>query len=79
MNKKSNDQFLILVAYASRAGSTMGVAEAIGTSLSEHNFNVDIQSMNKVDDITPYNAIIAGSAIQDRQWLPDSKSLPQEH
>jgi menaquinone-dependent protoporphyrinogen oxidase len=72
MNNKTYEQFTILVTYASRSGSTMGVAEAIGHTLSEKNFKVDILSMNKVDDITQYDVIIAGSAIQNRQWLPEA-------
>jgi menaquinone-dependent protoporphyrinogen IX oxidase len=38
----------ILVAYASRAGSTAGVAEAIGTALAESGAQVDVRLMKGV-------------------------------
>jgi menaquinone-dependent protoporphyrinogen oxidase len=75
MDSNSNSQFKIMVAYATRTGSTMGVAEAIGFSLSDHGFLVEIEPMDKVTDLTPYDAIICGSAIQDRQWLPEAMAF----
>jgi menaquinone-dependent protoporphyrinogen oxidase len=62
----------ILVTYASRTGSTAGVAEAIGKTLAEHGAEVDVRAMQDVSDPRPYKAVIAGSAIQDRQWLPEA-------
>jgi menaquinone-dependent protoporphyrinogen IX oxidase len=38
----------IFVAYASRAGSTAGVAEAIGTALAESGAQVDVRLMKGV-------------------------------
>jgi menaquinone-dependent protoporphyrinogen IX oxidase len=38
----------ILVCYASRAGSTGGVAEAIGKTLSESGASVDVRLMKDV-------------------------------
>jgi menaquinone-dependent protoporphyrinogen oxidase len=62
----------ILVAYASRAGSTAGVAEAIGKTLAEHGAEVEVRAMQDIHDLTPYTAVVAGSAIQNRQWLPEA-------
>jgi menaquinone-dependent protoporphyrinogen oxidase len=62
----------ILVTYASRTGSTVGVAEAIGKTLAEYGAEVDVRAMQDVSDLTPYKAVIAGSAIQNRQWLPEA-------
>ena len=69
----------ILVTYASRTGSTIGVAEAIGKTLSESGAQVDILPMQEVKDLSPYNAVVAGSAIQDRQWLPEAIQFVQIH
>ena len=69
----------ILVAYASRTGSTAGVAEAIGKTLMEKGAQVDIQPMQSVNDLTPYRGVVAGSAIQNRQWLPEAVSFVQMH
>ena len=62
----------ILVTYASRAGSTAGVAEAIGKFLTERGEQVDIRPMKDMEDLSPYRAVIAGSAIQNKQWLPEA-------
>jgi len=69
----------ILVTYASRTGSTIGVAEAIGKTLSESGAQVDILPMQEVKDLSPYSAVVAGSAIQDRQWLPEAVQFVQTH
>ena len=41
----------ILVTYASRTGSTIGVAQAIGAVLTEHGAQVDVLSMPDVKDL----------------------------
>jgi menaquinone-dependent protoporphyrinogen oxidase len=69
----------ILVTYASRAGSTAGVAEAFGKSLAEGGAQVDVRPMNEVEDLSPYQAVVAGSAIQAKQWLPEAMQFMQTH
>jgi menaquinone-dependent protoporphyrinogen oxidase len=62
----------ILVTYATCTGSTVGVAEAIGKTLSEGGLTVDVLPMREVKDLTQYRAVVAGSAIQGKQWLPEA-------
>lgn len=69
----------ILVTYASRAGSTVGVAEAIGQTLAENDFQVDVRPMSDVTDLAPYRAVVAGSAIRDGQWLPEAMQFMRTH
>ena len=69
----------ILVAYASRAGSTAGVAEAIGKTLAESGAQVEVRPMQDVKDLAPYRAVVAGSAIQRGQWLPEAMRFMQTH
>lgn len=69
----------ILVTYASRAGSTAGVAEAVGRTLSEQGVQVDVLPVQAVKDITPYEAVVVGSAIQNKQWLPEAMQFMQEN
>jgi menaquinone-dependent protoporphyrinogen oxidase len=35
--------------------------------------------MNAVKDVTPYQAVIAGSAIQAAKWLPEARQFLQTH
>jgi menaquinone-dependent protoporphyrinogen oxidase len=69
----------ILVTYASRLGSTAGVAEAIGKTLAENGAEVEIRRMEDVTDLTPYSAVVAGSAIRGKQWLPEAMQFMQKH
>jgi len=73
MNKK------ILVTYASRFGSTEGVAKRIGNTLSEHGLTVDVLPMREVKDLSAYQAVVAGSAINAGAWLPDAMQFMQTH
>lgn len=70
-------QNTILVTYASRAGSTQGVAEAIGKTLRESGAQVEVLPMQEVKDLTPYRAVVAGSAIQRGLWLPEAMQFVQ--
>ena len=69
----------ILVTYASRSGSTAGVAEAIGKTLEECGESVDVFPMAQVTDLTPYRAVVAGSAIQGQKWLPEAMRFVKKH
>jgi menaquinone-dependent protoporphyrinogen oxidase len=69
----------ILVTYASRNGSTTGVAHAIGKILAEREVHVDVLPMQEVADLTPYRAVVAGSAIQAAKWLPEAMQFIRIH
>jgi menaquinone-dependent protoporphyrinogen oxidase len=55
------------------------VAEAIGKTLAECGEQVDVLRMEDVKDLAPYRAVVAGSAIQGRQWLPEAMQFMQTH
>jgi menaquinone-dependent protoporphyrinogen oxidase len=69
----------VLVTYATCTGSTMGVAQEIGKTLSNGGLQIDVRPMNEVKDITPYQAVVAGSAIQNKQWLPEAMDFMRIH
>ncbi len=69
----------ILVTYASRAGSTAGVAAAIGKTLADAGAQVDVRRMQDVTDLSPYTAVVAGSAIRGAKWLPEAMEFVQRH
>lgn len=68
----------ILVTFATRTGSTAGVAEAIGQTLGDGRARVDVLPMEAVASVSPYCAVVAGSAIQRGQWLPEAVQFVQE-
>ncbi len=66
MNKR------ILVTYATRAGSTVEVAAAIGETLSQRGFAVDVKPVKDQPHLDGYQAVIMGSAIRMGSWLPEA-------
>jgi menaquinone-dependent protoporphyrinogen oxidase len=76
MNTKS-----ILLAYATRFGSTQEVAETIAASLRQAGFDVDMQLMQEVKTLANYDAVVLGAAIYNTKWHADAHhfvSLYQE-
>ena len=69
----------ILVTYARCTGFTVGVAMTIGQALKEHGMAVDVYPMQAIKDLAPYDAVVAGSAIQDKRWLPEATQFLQAH
>ncbi len=62
----------ILVAYASKCGSTGGVAEVIGQALCDEGAAVDVRLATEVNDLSAYRAVILGSGIRMGRWLPEA-------
>lgn len=69
----------ILVTYASRTGSTAGVAQAIGETLAQSGLKVDVRPMEEIADLSPYQAVVAGSAIRGKVWLPEAMQFMRKH
>ena len=69
----------ILVAYASKAGSTGEVAGTIGQALAVDGATVDVYPIEAVPNIQDYQAVIVGSAIRQGRWLPAATHFVETH
>jgi menaquinone-dependent protoporphyrinogen oxidase len=58
----------VLLAYATRFGSTQEVAEAITASLRADELEVDLQPMQEVKSLDRYDAVVLGAAIYNAKW-----------
>lgn len=73
MNKR------ILVTYATRAGSTVEVAAAIGETLAKRGFAVDVKPVKAKPSLDGYQAVVLGSAIRIGSWLPEMMDYIKQH
>lgn len=71
--------FKILVAYATRAGSTAEVADAIGKKLAAGGAMVDVKPVKKVQSIGSYQGVVLGSAIRRGAVLPEVTDFVKSH
>lgn len=62
----------VLVAYATKSGSTTGIAEAIGEELGKMGFGPDVRSVDAVSDVRGYDAVILGSAVYMGKWRKEA-------
>ena len=69
----------ILIAYASRAGSTGEIAEAVGQVLCKAGAIVDVRRIQDVKDIKPYRSVIIGSAVRMGRLLPETVRFAKKH
>jgi menaquinone-dependent protoporphyrinogen oxidase len=69
----------ILVAAASRHGATAEIAEVIGEVLAAQGVAVEVLAIEEVDDLTPYSAVILGSAVYHGQWLGHARQFLDDH
>ncbi len=65
----------ILVAYATRYGSTKEIASAIADTLRSGGESVDLLPVEEVTDLGRYRAAVVGSPIYMGKWLSDAQTL----
>jgi len=76
---RTNMKDKILVAYASKCGSTGQVAKAIGQTLANTGATVDVRPVKDVGDLSAYGAVVLGSAIRQGKWLPEAVKFVEAH
>ena len=58
----------VLVAYATKHGATAEIAKRIGQRLMEAGLIITVLPADEVNDLTPYTAVVLGSAVYAGQW-----------
>ena len=69
----------ILVAYATKYGATAEIAEKIGEELSEAGLPNDVLPADKVGDLTPYQAVVLGSAVYMGKWRDEAAKFLEDN
>jgi menaquinone-dependent protoporphyrinogen oxidase len=62
----------ILVAVASKHGSTYEIAQAIANEINAAGFTADLQEVSQNPHLPSYDAAVIGSAIYMGRWLADA-------
>ena len=69
----------VLVAYATKYGSTEEVAEAIGETLRECGLDVEVRPAREVRAIADYEAVVVGAALYMYRWHRDARRFLSRH
>ena len=65
----------VLVAYASKAGSTKGIAEFIGQKLQEAGIPAEVHDVRSVQRPQDYDAFVVGSALYMFHWMKEARQF----
>jgi menaquinone-dependent protoporphyrinogen oxidase len=69
----------LLIAYASKHGSTQGIAERIAEKLRQLGKQAETRSVDTVEDPGSYEAFVIGSAIYYGSWLKEATEWVHHH
>ena len=69
----------VLIAYASRLGSTGGIAERIAARLEADGLTATATAIGSVSDVRNCDAFVIGSAIYAGHWLADARRFVEDH
>ncbi len=69
----------VLVASASRHGSTTEIARAIGTALLLRMVDADVRPVDAVVTLQSYDAVVLGSGIYMGRWLEPAKKFIEQN
>ena len=65
----------VLVAYATKYGETAEITEKIGQVLRQAGLRADVLPADRVGDLTPYKAVVLGSAVYAGQWRKEAATF----
>jgi menaquinone-dependent protoporphyrinogen oxidase len=69
----------VLVAYASKRGSTAEIAETVAATLRREGLGVCLEKAEDVQCLDPYDAVVLGSAVYMERWRGDARHFLKKH
>jgi menaquinone-dependent protoporphyrinogen oxidase len=69
----------VLVAYATKKGSTQEVATAVAAELAARGADVTTMAAADVTDVTPYDGVVLGGSLYMGRWHADARRLLARH
>jgi menaquinone-dependent protoporphyrinogen oxidase len=69
----------VLVTYATKHGSTRGIAEAIAATIGGNGIAAELRPVEGVGETGSYDAVVLGSAIYMGRWLREATEFTRRH
>lgn len=69
----------VLIAFASKRGSTAEIADAVATAIRGCGHIVDCRPADGVKNLGPYDAVVLGSSVYMKRWRGDAKHFLRKH
>ena len=69
----------VLIAVASKHGSTKGIAEAIADEMRSTGIDADVRDIVDVTDVNRYDAVVLGSAVYMGRWMQEAQRFVETH
>jgi menaquinone-dependent protoporphyrinogen oxidase len=69
----------VLVAYASKRGSTAEIAETVAATLRREGLGVCLERAEDVQSLERYDAVVLGSAVYMKRWRGDARHFLKKH
>jgi menaquinone-dependent protoporphyrinogen oxidase len=69
----------VLVAYASKRGSTAEIAETVAATLRREGLGVCLVRAEDVQSLERYDAVVLGSAVYMKRWRGDARDFLKKH
>ena len=69
----------VLIAYATKHGTTREVAESIAGTLRELGLAVETEEAGRVRDIAHYDAVVVGGGLYMGKWHADARHVLKRH
>ena len=76
---KQNMGKRVLITYASKYGSTGGVADAIGKELCSKGLATDVVLIKNANNVSSYQGVVIGSAIYRGKWLSEALDFVEKN
>lgn len=61
-----------IIVYASKYGTTKGIAEFIAEKLRQHGTEAEVRHVDAVHNLGDYDAVVVGSAVYMMHWLKEA-------
>jgi menaquinone-dependent protoporphyrinogen oxidase len=78
-DRKGDTKVNVLVAVASKHGSTVEIGEAIAEELRAAGHTAEARLVGEVEGLAGYDAVVLGSAVYMGSWLPEARQFAEEY